>query len=116
AAVLLPLKITSLWSMSAMTLFPVVLLSSPRVVLKHAASVRVLGLALAWPLLMAAASPAIAWYYHLAGAPDYEAHYRLIAQAVQRTWAENTDAPLRIVGSTGHIANALSFYLPGDQS
>ncbi|HEX8829083.1 MAG TPA: glycosyltransferase family 39 protein, partial [Xanthobacteraceae bacterium] len=50
-------QLDPLWSMSAMTLLPVVLFASPLVAVKRAAAVGVLALAIVFPLVMVAASP-----------------------------------------------------------
>lgn len=113
AMVAIPLRVQigALWTMSAMTLLPVVLLSSPLVRFSRMAGVRLLALAIAFPLVMVAVSPVIAMVIHREGVPNYATHYRLIAQAVERAWHQRTDAPLRIVGSETSIVNGLVFYL-----
>src|SRR5439155_866221 len=66
----------SLWAMGAMTLLPVVLLASPLVTLSRAGAVRLLALALAFPVLMTLAAPLIAIVIHREGVPNYATHYR----------------------------------------
>ncbi len=51
------IEITSLWSMSAWTLLPVLLLSSPAVAIKEIDTRRILAAAVALPLVMLIASP-----------------------------------------------------------
>jgi hypothetical protein len=110
AAIPLRVDLHALWEMSAMTLLPVVLLSSPLVTVARDAAVRLLALAIVFPLAMVAVSPAIAFLIHREGLPDYQAHYRLIAQAVERAWHGRTDKPLRIVGSYRIGADGTNFY------
>jgi hypothetical protein len=105
-------QLDPLWSMSEMTLLPVVLLSAPLVSVDRAAAVRILALAIIFPLLMVAASPVIAIVIHRQGVPNYEAHYRLIAQAVEQAWRARTDQPLRIVASNRPIVDGSNFYFP----
>jgi 4-amino-4-deoxy-L-arabinose transferase-like glycosyltransferase len=112
AAIPLQIIIVSLWSMSAMTLLPTVLLSSPLVVMERAVSVRLLVLAVGFPLLMVAISPLVAITIHSKGTTSEEGHYRLIAQAVEHAWRKHTNLPLRIVGSSSDLANGVIFYLP----
>ena len=69
--------------------------------------------AVAFPLLMVAAAPWIAVWIHREGVPNYATHYRLLAQAIDKTWRETTNAPLRYVGSYTNIVNGVVFYLPG---
>jgi 4-amino-4-deoxy-L-arabinose transferase-like glycosyltransferase len=110
AALLLKVEIVSLWTMSAVTPLPIVLLSSPQITLSREAGVRLLALAIIFPLLMVAAAPVIALVIHREGVPNYATHYRLIARAVARSWHAQTDKPLRIVGSYTNIVNGTIFY------
>ena len=80
---------------AAMTLVPVVLLSSPLMTVSRTAAVRVLALAIVFPLLMTLVSPAIAIVIHRRGVPNYATHYRQLAQAIDRAWREHSDQPLR---------------------
>src|SRR5688572_11916812 len=113
AAVAFKVDIVSLWAMSAMTLLPVVLLSSPLVTVPRRAAVWLLAAAIVFPVLMVLASPFIAVWIHREGLPNYASHYRLLAEAVDKTWRETTNAPLRYLGSYTNIVNGVSFYLPG---
>src|SRR5205823_6354067 len=66
-----------LWSMSAMTLLPVVLFSSPLLSVNRSAAVNILALSIVLPLVMLAASPVIALVIHRQGVPNYASQYRL---------------------------------------
>ena len=99
-----------LWSMSAMTLLPVVLFASPLLVVNRATAVYILTFAILFPLLMAAASPVIALVIHRQGVPNYASHYRLIAQAIEQAWRGATDKPLRIVGGNRPVVDGSNFY------
>jgi 4-amino-4-deoxy-L-arabinose transferase-like glycosyltransferase len=111
-AVIAKIAIVSLWNMAAMTLLPVVLLSSPLLRIPRAAAVRILALAVAFPLLMLLASPVIAIVIHRQGVSHNATHYRLLAAAVDGAWRKAVpDAPLRLVGSTTNLLNGVVFYL-----
>jgi hypothetical protein len=99
-----------LWSMSAMTLLPVVLFSSPLLSVNRTAAVNILALAIVLPLLMLAASPVIALVIHRQGVTNYASHYRLIAQAVEQAWRAQSDKPLRIVGGNRPVVDGSNFY------
>jgi hypothetical protein len=99
-----------LWSMSAMTLLPVVLFASPLIHVNRTAVVRILTFAMIFPLLLLAASPVIALVIHRQGVTNYASHYRLIAQAVQQAWRGATDKPLRIVGGNRPVVDGSNFY------
>ena len=116
AALLLREAIVSLWSMSAMTLLPAVLLSPPLVTVTRKAVVRMLALAIGFPLVMVAVSPVVAIVIHREGLSDYETHYRLIARAVQHAWQARTTAPLSIVGSYRNVVDGTAFYFPSRPS
>jgi hypothetical protein len=116
-APLLGSKITSLWTMSAWTLLPVVLLSSPLVSLSHRAVVAIIAVAVAVPLLMTAAAPAIAIYVHRVDAvTPAAAQSRLLAERVAQEWSKVTDQPLRLIGGNGELVYGLAFYSPGRPS
>lgn len=109
-AVPLQVEIVPLWAISAMTLLPVVLLSSPLVTISRATTVRLLALAIVFPLVMVAISPAIAIVIHRKVAPNYGNDYRLVAQAVESAWYRHTDKPVQIVASIGDLVNGIAFY------
>jgi 4-amino-4-deoxy-L-arabinose transferase-like glycosyltransferase len=110
--VLAQVLITSLWTMSAATLLPVVLLSSPLVGLRRGALPVLLGIAIAWPVLATLAAPAIAYVIHRNGVAHHASHYRLVAEAVDRAWHATTPRPLGLVGSDTNLGNGVVFYLP----
>jgi 4-amino-4-deoxy-L-arabinose transferase-like glycosyltransferase len=112
-AIAVQARLDPLWSMSGMTLLPVVLLSSPLLSMQRVAAIRLTAMAVIFPLIMVAASPAIAIVLHRYSLQNnYGTHYRLIAQAVQKAWRANTDAPLRIVGSFRTVVDGTNPYFP----
>jgi len=106
--------VTSLWAIAGMTLLPVVLLSSPLIVVPRIAARRILGLAIAFPLVALALSPLIAWVIHQRGVPNYATHYSGLARAIEQAWRETTDRPLRVLGSYNNVLYGALFYLPKD--
>jgi 4-amino-4-deoxy-L-arabinose transferase-like glycosyltransferase len=110
AAMAIGIEITSLWSMSAWTLLPVVLLSSPMVTLSRAATRKILGLAVAVPFVMLVAAPAIAISIHRAGVTAAAGQSELLAAEVERVWHETTAQPLRFVGGDAEIAYGVIAY------
>jgi hypothetical protein len=103
--------ITSLWVMSALTLLPVVLLSSPLVALRRNALPLLLGVAIAVPFLATLAAPTIAYVIHRNGVGHHAAHYRLLAEAVDRAWRATTAQRMGLIGSDTNVSNGLAFYL-----
>jgi hypothetical protein len=112
AAVAAKEEIVSLWSIGSMTLFPVVALSSAKVSFPRVMAMRILALAIAFPIIAAVLSPAIAFVIHLRGVPNYSAHYRLVAQAVDNVWHETTEQPLRLIGSYDNLLYGALIYFP----
>ncbi len=112
--VALPVRfhLTSLWTMSAWTLLPVVLLSSALVAISHRHAVRVVALAAVFPLLALAAAPAIAIVVHRKGGMPAAAHSSLLAAPVERLWRETSERPLRLLSGCDDLGYGVAFYLP----
>lgn len=108
--------IVSLWAMPALTLLPVVVLSSPRLAVSREALGRLVTLAIAFPVVMLVAAPAIAIMRHLDGLDHHAAHYRLLAQAVEAAWKATSARPLALVGSDTNLVNGVVFYLRSEPS
>ncbi len=106
------IEINSLWTMSAWTLLPVVLLSSPLIVVTRAAAVRIVMVAIALPCVLLAASPFIASAINRGGVAPQAAHGRLVAERIARAWHEATGRPLQFVGGDAVLSYAAAFYLP----
>ena len=112
-AVVAPLagsEITSLWSMSAFTLLPVLLLSAPGVTVREIDTTRILAAAVALPLLVLVASPVVAILAQRAGPPPAGAHGRLLAQEIERQWHMALPQPLDFVGGDTDLAYAVAAY------
>jgi 4-amino-4-deoxy-L-arabinose transferase-like glycosyltransferase len=104
------IRLTSLWSMPAWTLLPIMLLGSPRVAVPRSDAVRMVAVALAFPLLMVALSPAIGVVIHrTVSAAD--AHSSLLAELVERLWRETTNRPLKLFSSMEVLVDGVPFYL-----
>jgi hypothetical protein len=110
AAIAAGAAVVSLWAIGSMTLLPVVLLSSPQLVVTRAAARRILALAIAVPLVALALSPVIAVVIHRQGVPGDATHYRLVAQAAEQAWRETTEEPLRLIGSSNNVVYGTVFY------
>jgi 4-amino-4-deoxy-L-arabinose transferase-like glycosyltransferase len=113
-AVVAPLagvEISSLWSMSCWTLLPVLLLSPPALAVRAVDTCRILGLALALPLVMLVASPAIAILAQRAGPLPASAQASILTREVEREWNAATMHPLRFVGGTADLADGVATYV-----
>jgi Dolichyl-phosphate-mannose-protein mannosyltransferase len=105
-------KVVSLWAIAGMTLLPVVLLSSPRIVIPRLAAVRILAIAVLFPVLAVLAAPIVAMVTHFKQVPNYGTQYSLLADAAGKVWRDTTDLPLRLVGSYDNVLNGSVFYFP----
>jgi 4-amino-4-deoxy-L-arabinose transferase-like glycosyltransferase len=110
AAVLAREDVIPIWTISTMTLLPVVLLSSPLVTLPRAGIIRILAIAIALPIVCLIASPLVALAIHFRGVENHGTHYRLVAQDVEKLWHDTTGRPLRLVGGTANLLYGSMFY------
>jgi len=109
-APLVSIELVSLWSMSAWTLLPVMLLSSPLVVVGRSDAARVLALAVGFPIVMVMIAPAVAYGIHRAGPPPSSAHASLLVDPMARLWRETTDRPLRLFAGSD-FTDGVAFYM-----
>jgi hypothetical protein len=105
-------KVVSLWAIGGMTLLPVVLLSSPRIMIPRVAAIRILAIAVFFPVLAVLVAPVVAVVTHFNGIPNYGTQYSLVAKAAGKVWRETTNEPLRLIGSYDNVLNGSAFYFP----
>ena len=105
-------RLTSLWTMSAWTLLPVMLLSSPQVTISRRHALGILTLAVVFPVAMVAAAPAIGFAIHSSEPPPGAAQSSVLAEPVERVWRQTTDQPLRLFGGYEEFTDAVPFYMP----
>lgn len=105
-------RLVSIWSMSAWTLLPVMLLSSPLISIARRDAIGILTLAAIFPFVMVALAPAIAFTLHRSGLPPGSTHSSELAEPVERLWRETTPAPLRVFSGFDELTDGVAFYLP----
>lgn len=103
-------EITSLWSMSAFTLLPVLLLSPPAIGLRPVHTERILIAAAVFPVVMLIVSPAIAIAVQRKGPDPATAHAAQLAARIEHDWHALTSKPLRYVGGNQDIAYGVTGY------
>jgi len=103
-------EITSLWSMSAWALLPVLLLSPPAITLRDIDTCRILAAAVVVPLAMLIASPVLAILAQRGNPLPAAAQAGLLADEVARLWHAATPQPLRFVGGDGDLADGVVTY------
>ncbi len=118
AAPLTGMEITSLWSMSAWTLLPVVLLSSSLIKLDRGTVSIIATIATALPLLMVIIAPeiAIGIALHPGGDAPAKGLTEPLAKRVAQEWRKRTERPLRFVGGDAELAYGVAFYSPSRPS
>jgi hypothetical protein len=109
-AVIAGTEITSLWSMPALSLLPMLLLSSPAVTVRAIDTRRILVAAVALPLVMLIASPVIMIMVQRAGPPPAAAHGRLLTAEVERLWRQVTPQKMRFVGGEEDLVDGVVTY------
>lgn len=110
-APVLVVKLASIWSMSAWTLLPVMLLSSPLVAVSRRDAMRVLTLAVALPFVMVLIAPVVAYAIHRASPPPGAAHSSVLVAPIEQLWRETTDRPLRLFAGYDEFTDGVPFYM-----
>jgi 4-amino-4-deoxy-L-arabinose transferase-like glycosyltransferase len=105
------IRLTSLWTMSAWTLLPVMLLSSPLVAIARRDAVRVLALAVLLPFVMVAVAPAVAFGIHRIGPAPDAALSSVLVEPIERLWSETTDRPLKVFAGYDDLTDGVAFYM-----
>jgi 4-amino-4-deoxy-L-arabinose transferase-like glycosyltransferase len=105
------IRLVSLWTMSAWTLLPVMLLSSPLIVISRRDAVRVLALAVLLPLVMVALAPAIAFGIHRAGPAPDAALSSVLVEPIEQLWLATTDRPLKVFAGYDDFTDGVAFYM-----
>jgi 4-amino-4-deoxy-L-arabinose transferase-like glycosyltransferase len=112
-AIVMGVRITSLWTMQAWFLLPIVLLAPAAAVLRRPAAIGVAALVASITLGALLASPAIAWIRHVNGTKEARSYYRLLAVEAAARFQTATGRPLSIVAGDPLLAVAATFYAPG---
>src|SRR5262249_31469192 len=104
-------QLVSLWSMSALALLPVMLLSSPLVAVTRRDATRILALALIFPLVMVALAPAIALTIHRSGLASGTLYSSVLVDPVERLWRGTTARPVKTPAGFADVTEGRAFYL-----
>jgi hypothetical protein len=111
-APLIGVQLVSLWSISAFSLLPIMLLSSPLAAISRRDATRVVAIAVVFPFVMAAVAPAIAFAIHRSGATPSATHSSVLVEPVERLWRETSDRPLKLFAGFDDFTDGVAFYLP----
>lgn len=104
--------LVSLWNIPALNLLPVILMSSPKIVLprfslKVMAIVAVLVPAIAIPF-----APGVAWLRLKFGGENQASYARLVGDALSAEWRKTTDKPLRLMAGPFGLISTAAAYAP----
>jgi len=105
--------VNGLWTMSGLSLFGAVLLSSPLVRLRGSSAAAVALGAMAAGAGALLASPLVAAGKHFSGVENYAAYTRQLGPEVSRIWRETTPLPMPYLSSDAVFANSVAFYTEG---
>jgi hypothetical protein len=101
----------SLWSTPSMGLLPVVLMSSPLVVVGRIAAVRIVGFAVSVSILALLVSPIVAAAKLVSGVENDASYVTAAVAALEREWNSQTDRPLEILAGPFGLASSAAFTL-----
>jgi hypothetical protein len=110
-ALLTSTGVNALWTMSELSLFGVVLLSSPLVRFPRSAAAIVAMVAMLTSSGALLAAPFAAYWKNRLGIENHAAYTRQLAAEIVKTWRETTAQPLRYVASNGVITYSATFYI-----
>jgi len=109
-ALLWGIEINAIWTMSAWTLLPVLLLSSHSVQVSRLQVRWIASLAVLFPLLMLFIAPAVALVAFKRGLPPQLTQTKMLAKQVEKAWHAATSEPLRYVSGTTDFAYGVATY------
>ena len=112
SAPFLGVALTSLWTMQAWFLLPIVLLAPANALVPRSRAVTVAAAVLAVTVLALLAAPVAAWTKHKSGAKHGQEYYRQLSEEVTQEWRRHTQRPLTIVAGDIGIVGAVTFYSP----
>jgi hypothetical protein len=110
-AIVMNVRLSALWTMSALSLLGVVLLSSPLVHFTRKSAAAVAGIAVVISACALLASPIVAIAKLEGGVENHAAYTRSLATEVRKHWEQATSQPLRIVESIFSLASSVTFHL-----
>lgn len=112
---IVPSRLTAVWTIPNWTLLPVVLLGSRELGVARRVGMAAFSVALSIPLLAMVASPFIAMSahhktVHNAGPRLTQSHYRLLGEATEQRWRQYVPGPLKWIGGDAELSYGTAFY------
>lgn len=105
-------ELTSIWTMQAWFLLPILLLMPEGIVVRRDAAISVMATVMLVMLLALIAAPVLAWTKHTQGTREDRAYSGPLAVELTRRWHAATGRPLTIVIGEQDFVLAAAFYSP----
>ena len=111
-AAILRTTLVSLWNVPALNLLPVVLMSSPKIVLPRF-SLKVMAIvAVLVPLVAIPFAPGVAWLRLKFGGENEASYARIVGEVLSQEWKKTTDKPLRLMAGPFGLISTAAAYAP----
>lgn len=111
-AALMRTTLVSLWNVPALNLLPVMLMSSPKIVLPRF-SLKVMAIvAVLVPLVSIVFAPGVAWLRLKYGGENQASYARIVGEALSQEWKKATDKPLRLMAGPFGLISTAAAYAP----
>ncbi len=111
-AALMRTTLVSLWNVPALNLLPVMLMSSPKIVLPRF-SLKVMAIvAVLVPLVSIVFAPGVAWLRLKYGGENQASYARIVGEALSQEWKKTTDKPLRLMAGPFGLISTAAAYAP----
>jgi len=104
------IELDGIWSMSAWTLFPVLLLGPRQMKLSPLVRRRIVGVAVLIPLVLLLLSPAVALLINSEGLSPKQTQMKQLSSLVEQSWHAASPTPLRLVGGDTDLADGVAAY------
>jgi len=104
--------LVSLWNIPALNLLPVMLMSSPKIVLPRYSLKVMAVVAVLVPLVAIVFAPGVAWLRLKYGGENQAAYARLAGEALSQEWRKATDKPLRLMAGPFGLISTAAAYAP----
>lgn len=104
--------LVSLWNIPALNLLPVVLMSSPKIVLPRFSLKVIVIFAGLVPLVSIPFAPGVAWLRLKFGGENEASYARLVGELLSQEWKKTTDKPLRLMAGPFGLISTAAAYAP----
>lgn len=115
-ALVMRVRLLSVWNEESLTLLPVVLLSSPLITASRTVAARIIGFAIIASVGALLASPFVAGAKLIGGVENFATYVPAASAAIEREWRATTNRRLEIVAGPVTLTESVSFTLSDQPS